>query len=364
MNAGWDPEVPYNHLPPPPEVSRLETRATLKRAIAARAALARLDEVAAAMPNPTILMNTLPLLEAQASSKIENVVTTTDLLLRHAADDSGADAATKETLRYREALRIGQDVAHRRGLGWPVAQAICTEIRGVSMDTRTLPGTRVANPATGAIIYSPPEGREVIMRKLSDWERFIHADDGLDPLIRMAAQHYQFEAIHPFADGNGRTGRLLNVLMLVEAGLLHHPLLHLSRHFIETRDDYYRLLLKVTEEGAWEEWISYVLTGVEQVAAGTITNMRQIRELQDVIAPESRDALRLGGANASLQALMFEQPYIRIRAVMERCGVSRPTATSWLESLVDEGVLQDVKVGRDRLFVNHRLLDLLTRSSA
>jgi Fic family protein len=341
----------------------LETRTTLKAAVAARAAVARLDQVALSMPHPAILLNTLPLLEAQASSQIENVVTTTDLLFRHVNDDRGADPATKETLRYQSALTLGEKLTRSRGLGWPVAQALCSAIRGVSMDVRSLPGTRVANPVTGSVIYSPPEGRDVIMDKVREWEAFVHADDDLDPLIRMAASHYQFEAIHPFTDGNGRTGRLLNVLLLVDLGLLHHPLLHLSGYFMDSRDDYYRLLLKVTADEAWEEWITYVLNGVTLVAEGTLARISRIRALQEQVAEQSRSALRLGGANALLQALIFEEPYVRIQAVVERCQVSRPTATSWLEALAAGGVLRDSKVGRDRYFVNDQLLSLLRRPS-
>ncbi|MGL5862182.1 MAG: Fic family protein [Phycicoccus sp.] len=166
-----------------------------------------------------VLVNTIPPFEAQASSEIENVVTTMDALFRH-LDDEGADPATRETLRYRTTLRIGFERIVECGLTTATASAICSTIKGHEMDLRSLPGTRIGNAVTGEITYSPPEGCELIAAKISEWEQFIHADDGMDPVIRMAAAHYQFEAIHPFADGNGRTGRILNVLMLVEAGLL------------------------------------------------------------------------------------------------------------------------------------------------
>jgi Fic family protein len=360
MHSSWRPELPYNDLPPPPLAEELETRAVLKAAITANSALARLEQAAASIPNPTVLINTIPLLEAQASSEIENIVTTTDALFRHIGSDAGADPATKETLRYRTALRVGYSSMIERGLTTSTAIEVCSTIKGTEMGLRALPGTRVGNPLTGKITYSPPEGRDLIADKLSEWERFVHADDGLDPVIRMAAAHYQFEAIHPFADGNGRTGRLLNVLMLVEAGLLTQPLLYLSRYLIDTRDDYYRLLLAVTAEGAWEEWLLYILKGVEESSQGTVRKIGAIRALQDDFASRAQ-AVSKGGANAGLQSVLFEQPYCRIATVMDRCDVSRPTASKWLGALADANLLVEARVGRDRLFVNREFLQLLTR---
>ncbi|MGL5823744.1 MAG: Fic family protein [Nocardioides sp.] len=356
---GWRADVPYNDLPPPPGTDVLETRATLKAAIAANTALAKLDQAALSIPNPTVLINTLPLLEARASSEIENIVTTTDALFRHIDNDASADAATKETLRYRSALRIGYELTTTRGLSAATAVAICTAIKGRTMDIRALPGTRIGSPTTGEVTYSPPEGRDLIATKLSDWERFVHDRDDLDPLIRMAVAHYQFEAIHPFADGNGRTGRILNVLMLVEAGLLHQPLLYLSRYLIETKSDYYRLLQAVTADAAWHAWVTYILTGIERTSHEMVAKIAAIRELQESFSQRARAASR-GGADSELQAVLFEQPYCRISTVMERCNVSRPTATSWLNSLAEAALLQDLKVGRERLFVNREFLTLLT----
>lgn len=332
----------------------------LKAAITANSALARLDQAAALIPNPTVLINTIPLLEAQASSEIENIVTTTDALFRHIDDDTSADPATKETLRYRTALRTGFERTRERGLTTATAEMVCSTIKGREMPIRALPGTRIANQITGEITYSPPEGRDVIAEKLTTWERFIHADDGLDPLVRMAAAHYQFEAIHPFTDGNGRTGRILNVLILVEAGLLQQPLLYLSRYIIENKDEYYRRLLAVTAEEAWEEWLLYILRGVEQTSDETVAVIGTVRELQSDFARRAR-AVSKGGADSELQAVLFEQPYSRIATVMERCGVSRPTATKWLDALAEAGLLVDMRLGRDRLFVNREFVDLLTR---
>jgi Fic family protein len=247
-----------------------------------------------------------------------------------------------------------------RGLTTATALAICSTIEGRDMQVRALPGTRIGNPLTGEVTYSPPEGRDLINEKLSEWERFIHADDGLDPLVKMAAAHYQFEAIHPFSDGNGRTGRVLNVLMLVEAGLLRLPVLYLSRYIIDTKNDYYRLLLAVTAESAWEEWVLYVLTGIEVTSRHTLRKIGAIRRLQDDFIQRAR-VVSKGGADSEFQSILFEQPYCRISTVMERCDVSRPTATAWLNALAEHGLLQTVKVGRDRLFINREFLQLLGR---
>ncbi|MFB7878020.1 Fic family protein [Nocardia sp. NPDC056064] len=342
-----------------PDADWLESHHVLKAAIRANRALAQLDQAALAMPNPTVLINTIPLLEAQASSAIENIVTTTDELFRHVDDDVNADSATKETLRYRHALRAGYDNAMSRGLTASTATLVCSTIKGRDMQVRSLPGTRIANPATGAVIYSPPEGREVITAKLTEWERFIHSTDDIDPLIAMAAAHYQFEAIHPFSDGNGRTGRILNVLMLCEAGLLHLPVLYLSRYIIDTKQEYYQRLRDVTADRAWEPWLLYILAGVAETSATTLRKIGKIRELQDDFSKRAR-AVSRGGADSEFQSVLFEQPYCRIATVMSRCNVSRPTATGWLNGLAEAGMLQDKKLGRDRMFINREFLQLLT----
>ena len=359
MSPRWHPELPYNKLPLPPEADRLETRLVLKAAAHAREALGRVDMAAAAIPNPTVLINAIPLIETQASSEIENIVTTTDDLFRHAEDEANAEPATKEALRYRSALRTGFELTQQRGLGVSVASRMCSMIQGHDMDLRTLQGTRIGNPITGEVAYSPPEGRELIAEKLAQWERFIHAEDGMDPVVRMAVAHYQFEAIHPFTDGNGRTGRILNILMLTNAGLLQQPLLYLSRYFLQTRADYYRLLLEVTANKAWEEWLVYVLEGVAQTALEATTQIAAIRSLQEEFARQARLISR-GTSGSALLALLFEQPYCRISSVMNRCAVSRPTATIWLNSLVQGGLLSEIKSGREKLFINHELLTVLS----
>lgn len=358
--SNWRPDHPYNELPPPPRAEALETLPVLKAAIGANRALGQLDQAAVSIPNPTVLINALPVLEAQASSEIENVVTTADELFRHLDDDGGADPATRETLRYRTALRVGFELTEERGVTATTAAAICSTIKGREMKIRAVPGTRIVNPTTQEVIYSPPEGRHVVTEKLDTWEKFVHSEDKLDPLVRMAAAHYQFEAIHPFSDGNGRTGRILNVLMLVEAELLRLPVLYLSRYIIDTKNDYYRLLLAVTVEDAWEEWVLYILAGIEQTSRSTLRKIEAIRALQEDFKHRARLASK-GGADAEFLSVLFEQPYCRINTVVDRCGVSRPTATARLGALADAGMLQDVKIGRDRLFINREFLRVLVR---
>ncbi|WP_017936139.1 Fic family protein [Nocardioides sp. Iso805N] len=356
----WSPEVPFNALPPlPPEGFDLEPKVVLKATVEARTALATLAQAARLLPNPNILIHAVPLLEAQASSEIENIVTTADELFKH-VESGGGDHATKEALRYRSALFAGVDSIRNRPLTATTASRICSELHGREMDVRAVPGTRIANPTTREIVYAPPEGAGVIREKLSAWERFIHAEDDLDPLVRMAVAHYQFEAIHPFHDGNGRTGRVINILMLIEAGLLDDPILYLSRAIIARKNDYYRLLRAVTAEGAWIEWILYMLDVVRESATSTIRKVGSIRACQDDIAERARAATP-GGRDAQFLDVLFEQPYCRISAVAGRCEVSRQTASSWLHALVSAGLLSDVKVGRELLFVNHEFLDVLTR---
>jgi Fic family protein len=356
----WSPEVPFNELPPlPPQGLDLEPKPVLKATVEARTALATLAQAGQLLPNPNILIHAVPLLEAQASSEIENIVTTADELFKH-ADSGGGDHATKEALRYRSALFAGVGSIRERPLTAATAARICSELQGRDMAVRAVPGTRIANPTTRQIVYAPPEGADLIREKLSAWERFIHAEDDLDPLVRMAVAHYQFEAIHPFHDGNGRTGRVINILMLIEAGLLQEPILYLSRAIIARKNDYYRLLRAVTAENAWIDWILYMLDIVRESAMSTTRKIAAIRTCQEDIAERARVATP-GGRDAQFLAVLFEQPYCRINTVADRCDVSRQTASTWLHALVEARLLSDVKVGRELLFVNHDFLDVLTR---
>ena len=273
----FDPARPYNSLPLLPPSADIETRAILKACIGARSALAELKHIGALIPNQDVLINTIPLREAKDSSEIENVVTTGDRLFRHAGTDAaGADPATRETLRYRTALFEGYRELRTRPLTAATAVTICRTIRGIDVGFRDLPGVALKNPLTGEIIYTPPEGEPHLRDLLANWEAFLHGDSDIDPLIRMAVGHYQFEAIHPFADGNGRTGRILNILYLIERGLLQIPVLYHSAHIVRNRGPYYQLLLEVTKNSAWEAWILYMLAAVAETAQLTTRRIEAI----------------------------------------------------------------------------------------
>lgn len=358
----WHPEQPYNDLPLlPPTVERVETRAVLKQCIAARAALGELKQAAELIPNQAVLINTLPLLEARASSEIENIVTTTDELFRHVnRDEATADPATKEALRYRRALAEGFRALRGHPLTTRTAEHICSLIKGVDMSVRRVPGTKLENDATGEIIYTPPEGEGHLRDILANWERFLHNETDIDPLIRMAIGHYQFEAIHPFTDGNGRTGRVINSLFLIEEGLLTLPILYLSRYIIQNKGDYYRLLLAVTKSQAWEDWILYILRGVEETAIWTIAKIAAIRDLQQDTAAYVRDRLPKIYSH-ELVSLIFEQPYCRIANLVEADIAQRQTASVYLKQLVDIGVMSEVETSKEKLFIHPKLMKLLTR---
>jgi Fic family protein len=365
MTSSWRPEQPYDALPPLPPALEVESRAVLKQCVAARSALSELKVAAALIPNPAVLINTLPLLEAQASSEIENVMTTADELFRHLDADEGADPATREALRYRSALLQGVSYLQERPLSTATAEAICTQIKGMEMSVRTVPGIRIASSRTGAVVYTPPSATQSLRALLSNWEVFLHEredDAALDPLVRMAVAHYQFEAIHPFTDGNGRTGRVINSLLLVERGLLDRPILYLSRYIIATKADYYRLLLEVTRDAAWEAWILYMLRGIEQTARWTVAKIAAIRDLTAMVTEHLR-ARHPKLYDRDLVDVIFEQPYCRIRNVVDRGLGTRQSASRYLHGLVEAGVLRNVRMGREKLFVNPRLMALLTRDS-
>lgn len=357
----FDPARAYNDLPPLPPQAELESRGVLKACIEARSAVAELKQAARLLPNQDVLINTIPLLEARASSEIENIVTTTDQLFRYAQPDreAMADPATKEALRYRTALRRGVESLVQKPLATATAVEVCRTLLGVNLDVRRVPGTALVNEGTGQVVYTPPESEALLRELLANWERFLHQAEDVDPLIRMAVAHYQFEAIHPFTDGNGRTGRILNLLFLVEQELLELPVLYLSRAIIRRKADYYRLLLAVTTHGAWQDWILYMLRGVDDTARWTTDRIRAIQELMQATAEYVRQEEPVAYSR-ELVELIFVQPYCRIKNVVEKGIAQRQTAAVYLKRLVDAGVLEEVKVGREKLFINPRLMRLLT----
>jgi Fic family protein len=357
----FDPTVPYQDLPPvPPDSDAVETPAILKKCISARVALAELKQAAELIPNASVLINALPLLEAQASSEIENIVTTTDKLFEFVdVPDQRADAATKEALRYRQALFEGTEKVRGKKLTIDIAVDICRTIKDSALDIRKEPGTNLRNNVTKEVVYTPPEGESVIREKLENWQRFANSSSELDPLVRLAVLHYQFEAIHPFVDGNGRTGRVLNILFLVQQQLLDNPILYLSRYIIRNKADYYRLLLEVTTEQAWTPWILYVLNGVEDSALWTTDKIKAIRELmQHTSQYIQRKLPKL--YSWELVELLFNQPYCRIGNVVDAGLAKRQTASVHLKQLCDIGILREIKSGRETLFLHPKYVELLT----
>jgi Fic family protein len=355
----WRAELPYNDLPLLPPAADLESKAVLKQCIPARAAVAELKRAAELIPNQSMLIGTLPLLEAQASSEIEQIVTTTDRLFRFRDEDDEADPATKEALRYSHALLEGFQTLKDLPLNTRTAEQVCTQIKGIEMRVRRVPGTALAKES-GEVVYTPPVGEDLLRSLLANWERFLHERRDLDPLIRMAVGHYQFEAIHPFTDGNGRTGRVLNSLFLIQEELLTLPILYLSRFIICNRSDYYRLLRAVTSDEAWEPWILYLLQGVEQTATWTTSKIDAIQKLSNHTADYVRTH-RSKIYRRKLIDLIFERPYCRIENVVQAKIAERQTASRYLRQLVEIDVLEEVTVGREKLFLHPKLLALLTQ---
>jgi Fic family protein len=362
-SARFNPTKPYNSLPPIPSSKVLETVPVLRKCVGASRALAGLKEAAKLIPNQDVLINSIPLREARDSSAIENIVTTNDTLFRFAsADPEKADDATREALRYRTALLEGFKEVQRRPLSTSTAVLVCRAIKDVDLDIRQVPGTALARQPSGRVVYTPPEGQALLREKLAGLERFLHGADDVDPLIRMAAGHYQFEAIHPFTDGNGRTGRILNTLYLIDKKLLDLPILYLSRYINEHRSEYYDRLLDVTTKGAWEAWLLYMLEAVEETSLWTSAKIRAIRDLLDAtVAYVSRAAPKT--YSRELVEVIFTQPYSRIGNVIDAKLGNRATASKYLKELVAKGVLEEHQEGRENIYINTRFLELLTTDS-
>lgn len=365
IDMTFDTARPYNELPALPPPVELESRAVLKACVSARAALGELKAAGRLIPNQSVLINSIPLLEAQASSEIESIVTTTDqMFLYDGASEGAADPATKEVLRYRSALWEGFRALQDRPLSTNTAVQICRAIKGVEMDIRRTPGTTLSNDRSGEVIYTPPEGEALLREMLANWERWMHGllpgSADLDPLVRMAVGHYQFEAIHPFTDGNGRTGRVINLLHLVEQRLLDIPVLYLSRHILRQRPRYYAGLLAVTRQGAWEPWLLYMLDGVTSTARWTMDKILAVRSLLEETAERMRrDAPAI--YTRELAELIFVRPYCRIGHVVDAGLAKRQTASVYLKELVRIGLLREHVLGREKLFLNPAFVDLLKR---
>ena len=358
-----DRSKPFNELLGLPPEADIESKTILKKCVRTARVLAELKTAGRLIPNQSVLINTILFLEANASSEIENIVTTTDNLFRYSsAEDEARDPAVKETLRYRTALYQGYLALSTRPVCTATAVKVCQTLRNIEIDIRDVPGTVIADEKTKNVIYTPPEGESLIRGKLANWEKFINEAEEIDPLIRFALMHYQFLAIHPFTDGNGRTGRILNILFLVQEDLLKIPVLFLSRYIINHKTQYYRLLRGVTEKGEWEAWILYMLDALENTSAWTVAKINAISELLEHTCKFVRNRLPKIYSQ-ELVEMIFIQPYCRIGNLVESHIAKRQTASNYLKSLVDIGVLLEHKVGREKLFLHPKFLKLLTGDS-
>ncbi len=356
-----DPLKPYNDLPELPPNVELETKPVLKLCAEARAAIEGLRMAGKLIPDQSVLINTIALLEAKDSSEIENIVTTNDALFREASlPDISASPETKEAARYRSALNAGANSLKERPITTRTAVDICSAIMGVEMDVRETPGTALQNSFTRETIYTPPEGAHLLRDKLGNWERALNEDSDVDPLIRMAVLHYQFEAIHPFTDGNGRTGRIINLLFLIQSGLLDIPTLYLSRYILRNKGDYYQLLANVTFHREWEGWAIFMLTAIVTTASWTIGRITAIEQLMEHTSHHVKFYARKAYSHELIQTI-FAQPYVRISHLAESTGVTKETASLHLKHLAKIGVLEEEKVGRNKFFVHRKYMDLMGR---
>lgn len=358
----YDPEIPHDDLPGLPPSVDVESKPVLKRCLAATRALAELKGAGGLIPDQSILINAIPLQEAKSSSEIENIVTTQDELFRAAISQSTkTDPATKEVLRYRTALRRGHELLKSHPLSLDMFLDICRVLRdNPELEFRSEDEqVRIGNRSAQEVFYTPPNGGPGLVEKLRNLEAYLLESDGPDPLIRMAVSHYQFEAIHPFTDGNGRTGRILNILYLIQAGLLDIPVLYLSRFIIQNKNDYYQLLRGVTEDGDWEPWLLYMLKGIEETALWTTNRIRAIQQLHEQTVERCRSEIP-NIYSRELIDLIFRQPYCKIAFVVEAGIARRKTASTYLQELERIGILAGEKAGREMVYRHPALLEVLT----
>lgn len=348
-------------LPPLPlnDLSPLDTREIWVALTEAHRQVAELKGLCASLPNREILLDTLSIQEAKDSSEIENIITTHDDLFS-SGEDFAASPAAKEVRHYVSALRVGFSAVRNEGLiRLETLLSVQAELEQNRAGLRKLPGTVLKNAATGQVIYEPPQDGTVVAALMENLIGFIHADDGLDPLLRMAIAHHQFESIHPFYDGNGRTGRILNLLILQREGLLDLPVLYLSRYITSTKPDYYRLLQTVWEENRWNEWCLYLLRGVASTGRSAISLVKQLRDLMQKTQEEIRGQLPKIYSQDLLNNL-FRYPYTKIEFVEKELGVSRVTASKYLELLAAAGFVRKRKMGKTNFYINEPLFALLS----
>jgi Fic family protein len=359
-------DKPFNALPKLPPKADLETPTILNGAIRANRELAQLKGYCALLPNESILLNSIIVQEARASSEIENIVTTHDKLYQAmVVDHQSVDAATKEVLNYRAAVWAGLDLLRQSGyITTNTIVAIQRVLEENDAGIRKLPGTSLVNDVTGETIYTPPDDERTIRDLMRNLENYLNTVvHSVDPLVRMAVAHYQFESIHPFYDGNGRTGRIVNVLYLVKERLIDSPILYLSRNIIREKGEYYRLLQSVRTEGDWQAWVLFMLRAVEVTAADTLAMIRQIVEMMNETIEVAKEKLPRTSYSKELIETVFAQPYTKIEHLVQRDIAERRTASKYLKQLEDLGVLQSIRVWKQQIYINHRLMELLRRSA-
>ncbi|PHR61723.1 MAG: addiction module protein [Robiginitomaculum sp.] len=346
-----------NDFPPPIDI---ETRSVLKKLTSARSQLAELKGLVTSLPNPSILINTLALQEAKDSSEVENIIATHDELFKSTPQEQAFTPASKEVHNYARALFSGfKLVRDNQFLTLNHIKSIHTVLSDSEIGFRTHSGTELRNNKTGETVFIPPQDPQHITDLMSRLESFINDNENdYDPLVRMALMHHQFESIHPFPDGNGRTGRILNILYLVLTGLIDIPILYLSRYITTTKYDYYRLLQGVRDSGNWEEWIIYILDGITATAKHTIELVNAFKNLMQDYKNRLRDETKI--YSQDILNVIFKHPYTKISNIMQSQNIGRQTATKYLNIMVTCGLLEKHKIGRQSYYINIQLLNLFT----
>lgn len=357
----FKPDIPYNDLPMLPPAVDLETKPIMLKIVKASRSLSELNGALRNLPNPTLFLDTIHLQEARSSSEIENIITTNDELYRDlVADRTEGIPAVKEVLRYKEALWLGLERIEQRPF---ISTNLCVDIvQCIKQNTagiRVTPGTVLAN-SLGEILYTPPSGEAVIRDKLANLERFINEHENLDPLIKMALLHYQFEAIHPFADGNGRTGRILMLLYLKLTGLLSVPAIYLSDYIIRNKQQYYQLLRGVTEKDDWQPYVMFMLDMVDVTAKKAMGQLHSIVTLMDTMSVQIKQQVPLAYSK-ELVEILFRLPYTKRQVLVDAGLGTLKTVGNYLSWLEEAGFLTSEKFGREKLYINKDLLHILSR---
>lgn len=355
----FDRKTPYNDLPLLPPDIDIETKNILRKTISAGRALAQLNGTLLNLPNPTLFLDTIYLQEAKASSEVENIITTNDELYKFfVAEKKIENTSTKEVLNYKEALWLGlEELKTKPFITTNLCIKIVQCIKQNNASIRVTPGTTLSNNQ-GEVIYTPPSGETIIREKMANLERFVNEENDIDPLIKMALLHYQFEAIHPFADGNGRTGRILLLLYLKLSGLLEVPAIYLSEYIIQNKNDYYTKLRGVTESENWEDYILYMLDMIEQTSLKGLERLNLITNAIEEMTNEIKTKLPKVYSK-DLVEILFKLPYTKRQNLIDENLGTAKTVGNYLIALEENGILQSVKVGKEKLYLNQKLLKIL-----